>query len=287
MAYKLATFDGVTLPDAAMETDIGGEVYAPVLQIPGGYMDYYGTAVTGQQRRLAASVITHTFKVSSTIETTVRALRAKLGRRGLLYREWIGAGTHQMEARLIRITGKQDSNCNWTELTLHFQTLQDVWRAGLGTGGAGTVGVFLDDGWDLDDGVDLDDGLTVETGSNDITLTPTNTGNANIHYGSLNIKAGTSPITYVHVWQNQDGQRIVDWEYTNLIGAGNTLTVHFTNKTVKVNGTNYYRYFNFLPGHKIDDWITIPPGGATVRVVLTSAGTDNQVYLGPYRYAWY
>ncbi len=283
MAYRLMKFAGVDLPAGDMQSDTSGEVYAPVLSVVGGELDVYGTGYRGTQPRLRGSIVSHTATVTSPVETTVKGLKAMLGTRGLLTREWLTGGTQQIEARLLADPGMATPQRAWHRKTWRFQLLGDVW---LGQ----TVGVMLDDpdnAWTLDSGVMLDDGTEALSGSNDITLNVANGGNAPFGHGSLTVKAVGADITRVHVWQDRDGVRIVDWEYTNTITPPNELVVQFKLKTVKVSGTNYYRYFNLLPAHKIRDWINIPPGGGEVRVVITSTGTMHETYFGSYRYAWY
>ena len=286
MSYRLLKFDGLTLSSKNMDADNLGEVDAPVLQVAGGWFDVHGI----HQQQMRHSVIRQTMTYSgASMQTDINALRAKLGKRGFLTRQWKDESTtQQIEARLLRVSGQQSSNCSYHRLTAEFQLLRNVWL------GALQNGVELDDpdaGWTLDDGIDLDENLTSYTGDNNVIIPLENDGNAEINYGSLTVKAVTTSITAIRVWQWGDAARgdtrLIDMQYNGTVAAGKEFVIQFALKTVRVNGTSVYDDFELLPAHRYPEWICIPPGGKQLRVNITSAGTAHETYFGTYRDAWY
>lgn len=65
------------------------------------------------------------------------------------------------------------------------------------------------------------------------------------------------------------------------VGAGETLVIDFKNKTVKQNGVNVYKSFNFANS----EWWWIKPGSNTIKYTVESGETATQAKI-EYRNAW-
>jgi hypothetical protein len=244
--YRLVTFDGVTLPKASTEVEIGTATSRPaLLAYRGGVIDADGTsravAELPYQLPMRCEVVGADL---STLRTELDALRAKRGVSGVLQREGINEiGTYQWAtARLLQVPELRNvRNVYHHPLTLLFLVLTP-WH-----------GATIDD--------------TTAISAETTTIDWPNDGQLPVTAVTLTITApGGAAITEVTVAAAVDVRS--SWTYSGTIAAGTALTINTATWAVENAGVPDSDNLHFNSAHRIPDLLEIMPGSSEFDVTL-------------------
>lgn len=258
--YRLVTFDGLTLPKAAAEVEIGTVSSRPaLLAYRGGVIDADGTqrakAELPYQLPMRCEV---TGADLGTLRTELDALRAKRGVSGQLVREGINAiGTYQWAtARLLQVPELRNTrNVYYHPLTLMFLVLTH-WH-----------------------GITIYTQNEVSFGAATSAVTLANAGQLPVTQVAITINAITNPITGVTL-AAADGSSAIT--YTGTITAGTTLTINAATWAVQNAGVDDSDHLTLDGGHRIPELLEIAAGGTAYNLTLlggwTTATAQFQYY---------
>ncbi len=254
--YRLVTFDGVTLPQAAVEAEVGTANTRPAL------LSYRGGVIDADGADRAAPELPYQLQVHceiigtdlATLRTELDALRAKRGVAGILRREGIDdPGTyHWAMARLLHVPEVRGvRNVYYHPLTLTFLVLTQ-WH-----------------GATIDTDVTLTNSRAVPDGTAyDFTLS--NNGQLPITNVFFTISTSGSDLTLLRI--ERDGESGFTWRGT--VTAGNQLTIDTASWAVRNNDVIDVAGLRFESWHRIADMVRIPVGGSSY-VLTCNGGLSN------------
>jgi hypothetical protein len=256
MAFRLATFNGVTLPGYNWSADLDTfRVMNPVLQTLGGAVDFLGN-----RRRINNE---HTFQMvgmfdvgSVTLPQDIRFLKRQVGQTGNLIRVHTDASnTLQRYCRLLHVGHPIRSNQRGLAnvLPLTFWTNQPFWRSAATTSHGPT-------------------GLAA--GVNNIAYTIA--GEEHVLDAVLTITA-TSSISSIIIshTKTEAGVSITsDLRYATTLTAGNALVLNCGLYTATVGGSGALSGFSEGVNHTEIYWLRLVPGANTFTITLGS-GAGN------------
>jgi len=214
----------------------------------------------------------------ASFEATMRAWRAKRGKRGKLYRRWEDSQhVEWVYADLRSINGDRGVNNDHNQaLQLNFVMQSPCWN-GPHHGGGWT----LDDGFFLDEGYLLDESDTYDLEADDLTFIPlTYGGDATVTNMTLliynplfGIGPGGIDITNLTIKIGPDNPFVVEssWIYDGVIAPGDTLGISVGSRRVELNGVGHYNDFHLVDAEQhVDAWARLTPTGASgIRVEMT------------------
>lgn len=276
MSYVLERFDGVDLPQYDFDIDNGtGPSQDGTIVLPGGGVyDPWGEEEAPRDK----TIITHTGAViedsGADLTDTVRALRAKRGDVGRLWRRWVtdaGSEVEWCQARLLAITGKKDRSEPFRQILNFAWVMESPMWYGEHHGP-----------WTLDSGIDLDSGYYLDSGSITTTLTGspqtvniTNGGNGRVEDAIITITAGSSAITTLSV--TIAGR--VAFTFNASIPSGQALVINAGNWSVKKNGVDAWGNFTLSGTHYENSILPLLPGVNALVVVYSGGGTGSTIAL--------
>ena len=250
MSYIITAFDGLTLDEKCngAEDVGGGEVAARCVTMAGGGLyDAWG----GETAPRGLTTIAKKGDVVSTsaanFRTALNAIKAKIGKRGVLWRQW-DDGTE--EWCIARLTGESSSrtpgNILDLPVDLTFTMVSPVWY-----------------------------GKTINTVSGSFagasaTLSLPNDGNAPVANAVITLTSPASaPATITSLVVSKSGQTYFTW--SGSLAAGQSLVIDCGAKSVKRAGINAYALV-FSTSHTISDWLRLDPGANSVTFTVSPLG---------------
>lgn len=291
--FYLDRFGTVDLPDCSVTSDMGslGTLETGVMVAGGFLFDSYGTDRAPTAQTTIQYRGTMVEATEAELETAYRALLAKRGDLDKLYRYWPSSGStyEWVYARLmavraqyaVRGPGRQRII---TGLSADFAVRSLHWN-GLGHG----------DDWQFDDGYYFDSGLTLDMATDDEFTLATGTTDCTVN------NAGDVPTSNViiRVYQNGStaltslvfsiGSGIFTWSNGSGLGLSNYLEIDTGTKQVRNVGlsvTDEYDNFTLSAYNDYEDWIELPPGDTTVRIVKTGGqAADTALFIFSDAYA--
>ena len=253
MPYILDEFNGVTLPISMPQNDFTTEVQPGVVPLLAGAFDYNGSEqIYHRGQGNSKSALLNEANQASII-STFQALRAQVGKRGKLYRQWDDATREWVWARFVGLSGRRELEHTLTlPASMNFQIFSAVWSSETQT----TVNQDVD--------------------NDPQTVSVTNNGNADVANPIITI---TMPVMGSNVTSVQiEKSGSIDMTWTGTLGSEQVLIIDCGQKAITVNGTNAYD-LTFTSSHTITDWIRIEPGANSFDFTFLPAGiipTDSQ-----------
>ncbi len=255
MSYWLHSFDGLDLPlnlgNSGEHSLSAGDYSSPLVALPGGAYDPYGTEqVRPGARRYQARVMLVAASAAA-LKTSADAWLAKQGRRGTLVRQADdGTTEHTITARLVEaVITRAVGNRLWLPMRLTFETVEPVWS-----------GMARD--------------TTAAIDAEPTTVTVANGGNARVTTPVVTVTAAGSSITWLWVWT----AGVCFWEYQGTIPVGQAVVVDCGARSVKLNGTADYAHFALsTTWHYVPDWLRLEPGNTTIYVQRTGGNNSSTV----------
>ncbi len=259
MPYKLYQFDSLDIPGAAADHDITpGKAKSALVALPGGrYYDPYGADLAGWEPAQATAKGLLIGSSAADLKAKLDAWRARVRKSATLTRRSDGGEVHSVTARLLSADAPRNSHLRtWIPITLTFEIPQLPWK-----GAAQAPQATLS--------------------ASPTNLVCPNAGNAAVSDPVITITApGGGSITNPTL--SIAGQVQLVW--TGTIPAGQSLVIDCGALSVKLNGVASYSGFSLGAGHAIEDWCSIPSGGATVS--LTFSGTTGGTLRLQYSDGW-
>jgi hypothetical protein len=283
MSYVYTLFDTTALPQLEVRQPFTTpDTLGDVVQLAGGGgydTRGLGQALGGPQTITLSGEIVDT--TPAAVATSYRALEAKWGVRGRLYREWLGDSTSQWKtARLVKVSTTVTTDTAFVlPVSLTFELTDWLWYGSRHSSA----------GWTFDSGVYFDTGRVFDEASGDLfTLTGTaatvvaltNGGNAAVPYPTLTVTAGNSAISSVRIVGNG-----TDMTWTGTLAATKALVLTPGAWSVTNDGTNALSTLVFNAGHTISRWIEIPSGSTNFTITLVGGGTGSTLGVD-YSDAW-
>ena len=246
----------------------------------GGAFDGLGTEQAKPRNYTLTRKILIWFSTEAERKTYFEGLRALVGWRGRLYREWDnGTDVEWITARFVGISAeRQIENRFHIEVDLTFEAYSHYWHGDF-------VGTWL-----LDSGEFFDTGLDLDAGGDEVVLdaspksfTISMTGNAIVNDPTITITAGGANITAIEI-KNTTAGHLAELDYTGTINAGDDLVINCANYSVLNNGSGDESNFAIGSTHAINEWFRLAPGDNTITVTFTGGSTDSEIdfdyYLG-------
>lgn len=279
MPYRYTTFNGIVLPAAMPEDDLGTpQAPSTIVDSLAGGVDFLGNnrylpkrhniRYRGMYTQTVDYLVDEagnyivdeagnnivTADPSSVLRARIDDIKAQHGKRGYLVRRREDDGAeHYKYARLLAVdhvrTLKDTDQVARLELT--FEAEGRPWRSTFGTEASNTCV------------------------ANNWTLIPVvNAGAEDVRDAVISVTA-SSLVGAVHVVAFI-GDLIHYLSYTGAIAAGNTLVIDTGAHTVKNNGLDAYANFQLSPGnHNAPDWLLFPGGGARTDLLIYSLGSNS------------
>lgn len=255
--YRLVDFDGVTLPKANVESEVGTVgTRAALTSYRGGVLDADGTGrAVGEYPYPLPYRVELVGSSLATLRTELDALRAKRGVRGVLRREGVDAvGTYQWAtARLLQVPELRTArNVYFHPITLQFLVLTP---------------------WYAATPVEQDySGSELLTTVPD-TVTLPNVGQLPITQVTITVVAVDAPLTQIVIAADDAS---TNFSYDNTLAVGDTLVIDTGAWRVTKNDIDVPDYLHIGGGHRRPDLLQIAPGGSTFNVSLVgTSGTST------------
>jgi hypothetical protein len=279
MSYKLTKFGATDLPGYNASSDNStGAIESLLTKVVGGYIDQRGTQQASQQ----PGIVSKTFLVDydpHTIDETFRGLRALVGKRERLYREWRDGRVEWCHARMLPIRGDRQPRHNLIEATIDFERISPVWYFDYHGDWLLDSGIYLDSGYNLDGG-DIEG--TLSSGANNITCP--NDGNGRNFAPIITITGGTGTNISAIRFRGYDltdpsftTNRDITWAGT--MTDGDVLIVDCGKQSITFEGVADY------DGLTVDNkpyWFVIPAGGANLTINCTGTIGSGTTYSVSY-----
>ena len=254
MAYSLVTFDNAALPLCMPEDPLStGSVTPGLMAAAGGMFDRYG----GRQVLPRARVISFRGRYdgsSTALRTQIDALRAKLGKWGLLVRKRDDdAVLESVYARLLYVDGTWRLEDGASALlSMDWETAEPSWRHATGSTASGSVG-----------------------------------GNTSI------VNDGTAPVVDPVITLTASGGTLVNptliisaigvsLKFTGTVASGKALVIDCGAMTVKNDGANAYSGFSLESGHTARGWMPLTVATHTLAVSGTGSGSVSVAFTRRY-----
>jgi hypothetical protein len=246
MPYKLTTFDGLTLPTYNPTDPTGsGEALSQNVPLWAGAYDPYGSEETYSQGSTITKRCTVAADTSSALVTAVRAVRAKHGVRGKLYRQWDNGDSEWVWARLVRIEGdREPGQLRHAEMQITWVIESAVWSNASAT-----------------------------TSNTDLTGTPQNISLTNS--GNAAVKNAIITVTMPAALPDNDITALTfaagdaEFTYSGTLTDGDVLVVDTGARSVTLNGADDYDNFSLTASHAISEWLRLAAGANTLTVTAT------------------
>lgn len=284
MSYRIYKFGSTTLPSTRIAGTFGtGADIGSVLPTVGGAHDTFGTLDTRIRTPYDVVYSCWIRDTEENTQTALKAWQALRGTRAKLYRlNEYDSTEHWSYARLMQVRAPwQYQRKTMQPLDLQFQLLTPWYEdATEGTPWYLDAGEYLDDGLYLDESGALTYTLSEGSGvANELDIL--NAGNAQTHYISVSITAGTDAITAVDITMPYTR---VTWSGT--VASGNALVIDGRSRTVTNDGTDAYSGFALHSSHASDHWFCLLADCWSPMVVtLTGGSTDSELTL-TYAHGW-
>jgi len=191
---------------------------------------------------------------SSALETQERALRALLGVRGSLVRQWMSSANQEtIQARLIGISAQRRlENNQHLEMALAFQLLWPSW-----------------DGSSHSDTHNLSGAPT--------TFNQLNNGNAPTSRVVITVVPAGSNITYVSIQRSFGGTTYNDLQWSGTLVVGQSLVIDCGKRSVRNNGAEAFSGLSFGIQQRHDKWMQLDPGTNGISVSKTGGSTTSTI----------
>lgn len=245
MAYSLVTFDGADLPLCMPEDPLGtGSVTPGLTPAAGGMFDRYG----GRQvlPRVREIPFRGRYDGSTTaLRTQLDALRAKLGKWGLLVRKRDDDSVLQsIYARLLSVNGtwllKDGASAM---LDLRWESAEAVWRSAAATTATGSLGG---------------------------TVSIVNDGTAPVLDGVITLTATADVVNPTFIISTLG----VSLKFTGTVLNTKALVIDCGAMTVKNDGVAAYSAFSLESGHTVRGWLPLSVTTHSMAVAASS-GTGS------------
>lgn len=258
--YRLVSFDGLMLPQAAVEVDIGtANTRSALLAYRGGVIDADGTERAAPELPYQLQMRCEVLDTNlTTLRTELDALRAKRGVSGVLLRAGLDdPGTYQWaKARLLHVPELRNAhNVYYHTLTLSFLVLTP-WH-----------GRVIDQDIALINQHSVPDGIAC-----DFVLT--NDGQLPITNVIFVIYTVGNDLTLLRI--ERIGESSFTWR--GRVIAGNQLIINTATWEVRNNDVVDVAGLQFESWHRISDMIRIPPMGGS-NYVLTYNGGLSRIHV--------
>lgn len=282
--YRYTTFNGVWLPDAMPEDDLGaGAAKSTILATPGGAFDYLGSTRYNPRRQAisyrgtyvggidyltdengdfivdeAGNRIIGSFDAEIDLRDKLDTLKAQIGQRGQLIRQAEADGSRQYKvARLLDLR--------------HLRTVRDVDRI------AALELQFEADGrpWRA---VNQSTVTATLAANATTTVTVGPGGTETINDAILSITANGGSVTALTI----ELAPSVEISF-GTIANGSELVIDCGALTVRLNGVDAYDQFALESGHTVGGWLPLQPGSNAVAFTLTGGPADLSL---TYRDQW-
>jgi hypothetical protein len=286
MSYRLTQFGTLTLPvydpkyDLAPAQAMGGLV-ATTAGAYWPYGDGEPPPKYPQPLQYEAVVLEDTV---SEWRTVIDALRVRVGRRAMLWRQAVDDGDLQWCDAVLQsanLGGGVDQRRH-SKVRLQFQQI-GPWY------GRDYSDWALDDGHFLDTGLYLDSSaLTIPVNISPKTTIVTNHGNKISSYVIAKYApAGTTTTQFTITIYDADGaiRSALAFLGTVPFGGTDTLVIDGAAMTVENNGNDAYDDLTLFPYHRSGRWLELGPGANTVTVTRTGGSTASVLRL-EYREVW-
>jgi|GEM_PF-4661866 len=249
--YRLVEFDGITLPQASVEAEVGTAASQPAVTAYRGGVVYADNTRAPQRLPYELSMRCELLGADlDALRSTLDALRAKRGVYGRLYREGLNDPGHYQwaQACLLQVPEMRNArNVYYHPLTLVFLILTP-WH--------GTTRTLQAD-------CEAINGLGLY-----------NAGSLPITQSLLTITCSVN-ITHLRLYRD-DGA--TDISYTATIPGGTTWTLDTATWTVTNNGVIDVEHLHFNASHRLPDLIQIEPGGSTYILTQDSGAMAHVVW---------
>lgn len=257
--YAYTLFDGLTLPLAMIDEDVGSDDSdEQMVEVPGRLpFDALGAAQAPGLPRVVTAQFTATGADLAALQTTLDDLRAKRGVKGTLTLALSGGGTRTQTARLLRVDmqrGMGPERAQEVELT--FRMYGDCWRG-------------------------VHQNRLVTLSSTPISAGIPNDGNEVCRAVTITVTAAGSAISAVKI-ENLKAGHVSSITYSANIAAGASLVIDCAACSVKNAGASDYAHLALDAAHTITEWLRLAPGSNTVRITRTGGGTDSTCTLDYY-----
>jgi len=272
--YHLHRFGTYELPDRMPSSDIstGAYVTDPFNLSDGGAYDPLGTEESVTQSYNLSKTAIFYFATEAARRTFEEGLRALVGTRDKLYREWDNGDLEWVTARFKRISGSRElENRRHLEVDMEFEVYSYYWH-----------GAF-DGIWTFDAGFFFDSGLTFDPDGNTFTLdaspkdvTIDGDGNAIVKDVLITLTAGSLDITAFDL--ESDTGAHFSWSGT--LTAGDSLAIDTGALTVLNNGVDGYANFTLESDHALNEWFRVVTGDNVITVTITGGDTDSTLAFG-------
>lgn len=254
MSYRLATFDGATIPGDAGEHDIGpGEVRSTLVETPGGLLyDPLGTEFARSQARSVRARGTLSAANSSGLKTALDTWLAKRGKRATLTRvDDGGSSTHSVTARLVSVRAPRSYGHPLTlPIELTFDILSLPWA-----------------------GAAHNQSFTLDSSAKEIVVN--NAGNARVTNAILTFTARGSNVTNLNI----SVAGVSNFTYSGTVAQNQSLVIDCGALTCVNNSTGDYANFALSPTlHLCDDWLRLESSNNTLTIT-TSGGTNSTMQV--------
>lgn len=282
--YRYTTFDGVWLPDAMPEDDLGtGPAAGTIVDSLAGSFDYLGSSryrpkrqpITYRGSYTAAydylvdengdyvvdesgNYIISTTSTEEALRDKLNTLKAKIGMRAVLMREEDTDGSRQyklarlLDVRHIRIVGNADRVAT---LELPFEADGRPWRS-----------------------VTQSETTATLSASATTTVTVTPGGTEEIGDAVISITANGGTVTALEV--TADGG--VHWSF-GTIADGSELLIDCGAMTVLRDGIDNFELFVLEATHTAEGWLPLSPGSNEINFIVTGGPADLSI---TYREQW-
>lgn len=263
MSYWLSEFDGLTLPTQEPEIEVGtGGVQSVLLSLPaGGVFDPLG----GSQAMREGEPVRGRFLLSASsasgLKTAFEALRAKIGVRGALYREWDDGTLEWTYARLEEIRARQQTG-QITNIPVDLRFIKQA----LAWYGATEQDVTYADLSAASGDADLPT-TGAEQDGYPLAFTLTNEGNYDQRAVMFTLTAGGGNITAVTLANSTSGHTLT-WSGT--LVAGKSLVIDCGALSIQNDGTDDYD--SLTPPSGKETWMVLGPGANVFSLNVTEAG---------------
>lgn len=241
--YALDEFDGLAL--TCLELDSVGQAAGDYMALAAGQFDTAGAEMTYHRGLTVGAKLLLLGSTPSNLATAGRALQAKIGTRGKLYRQWWDGQREWVYARLVEVKGTTSGqNIVDQEMNARWQVESPVWS------GANLVTV----------------NATITTAPQNVTLA--NGGNARVRSVVITVTGTATPVTSVKIGISG----VCEIQWTGSLGTGHSLVIDTGARSVKKDGVDDYANFGLTANHKIAEWLRLGPGNNTVVVTITPGG---------------
>lgn len=263
---RLTHFGGQSLPTPAEDLDTPIEARSALVELPDGGFDQ-----DGQKTVLRPVTITRSFKITSSLDSTMDAILGKMYKGRMVLKAILRDNStyRQTFAKILKVERPRNpADVNVQRVVITFLQNFPFWFKSTHEPHYLDHGDVLDDGWFLDGNY-----TTFTINASSITGTITTAGNVPVKRGTLVIRPASSASLTNLTITNKTNWQI--FRYEDTLAYPSVLVVDLLAKSAKVDGVNAYADVGIPTGQM--DWMQLEVGANSIQMDVESRSGNTTV----------